>query len=234
MPASGRAMFELNFVTLIKMLAAPGPASRRTWFARVGAGLLALALPSFFSAQSPPLLPKFRDIREPAGILFRHDGSPTSQKYLIETMGGGVAVADFNRDGLLDIFLVNSGWIAGSGANAANFNATAVTCTSAGGLASCPAPANTTLTLLQGSGIVLPALPAGGTVSFTVTGTAAASGSIVNVATVATPAGVTDLVPGNNSSTANTTITALADLAIVKTGPVTVSSKALTSTPGIC
>ena len=113
---------ELKFTTLIKMLAATGPASRRTWSARAVASLLALALPSSFSAQSPPLLPKFRDIRELAGIHFRHDGSPTNQKYLIEAMGGGVAVADFNGDGLLDIFLVNSGWIAGLGANAANFN----------------------------------------------------------------------------------------------------------------
>jgi enediyne biosynthesis protein E4 len=35
--------------------------------------------------------------------------SPTSQKYLIETMPGGVALFDYNNDGLLDIFLVNGG-----------------------------------------------------------------------------------------------------------------------------
>src|SRR5437867_480504 len=47
-------------------------------------------------------------IRAP-GLNFTHQNSPTSQKYLIETMGGGAALLDYNNDGLLDIFLVNSG-----------------------------------------------------------------------------------------------------------------------------
>lgn len=42
-------------------------------------------------------------------LEFAHRNSPTSQKYLVETMGGGVALLDYNNDGLLDIFLVNSG-----------------------------------------------------------------------------------------------------------------------------
>jgi Flp pilus assembly protein TadD/peroxiredoxin len=45
----------------------------------------------------------------PSGLNFIHHNSPTSQKYLIETMGGGVALLDYNNDWLLDIFLVNSG-----------------------------------------------------------------------------------------------------------------------------
>jgi hypothetical protein len=45
----------------------------------------------------------------PRGLNFTHQNSPTSQKYLIETMGGGVALLDYNNDGLLDIFFVNSG-----------------------------------------------------------------------------------------------------------------------------
>jgi hypothetical protein len=49
------------------------------------------------------------DLSHPAGIDFTHRNSPTSQKYLIETMGGGVALLDYNNDGLLDIFLVSSG-----------------------------------------------------------------------------------------------------------------------------
>ena len=42
-------------------------------------------------------------------IAFRHENSPAPEKYLVETMGGGVALLDYNNDGLLDIFLVNSG-----------------------------------------------------------------------------------------------------------------------------
>ena len=49
------------------------------------------------------------EITRPASVNFVHRNSPTSQKYLIETMGGGVALLDYNNDGLLDIILVNSG-----------------------------------------------------------------------------------------------------------------------------
>lgn len=49
------------------------------------------------------------DVRLPRGLDFTLQNSPTNQKYLIETMPGGVALFDYNNDGLLDIFLVNGG-----------------------------------------------------------------------------------------------------------------------------
>jgi hypothetical protein len=49
------------------------------------------------------------DVKLPRGLDFTLRNSPTSQKYLIETMPGGVALFDYNNDGLLDIFLVNGG-----------------------------------------------------------------------------------------------------------------------------
>jgi hypothetical protein len=49
------------------------------------------------------------DLKLPRGLDFILQNSPTPQKYLIETMPGGVALLDFNNDGLLDIFLVNGG-----------------------------------------------------------------------------------------------------------------------------
>src|SRR4051812_3899576 len=40
-------------------------------------------------------------------IPFTHANSATSRKYLSETMGGGVALLDYDNDGRLDIFFVN-------------------------------------------------------------------------------------------------------------------------------
>jgi enediyne biosynthesis protein E4 len=49
----------------------------------------------------------FADVTAQSGINFRHNASPTSQKYLPETMGGGVALLDYDGDGRLDIFFTN-------------------------------------------------------------------------------------------------------------------------------
>src|SRR6185437_10245132 len=56
------------------------------------------------------VLPIF-DAKLPRGLDFTLRNSPTPDKYLIETMPGGVALLDYNNDGLLDIFLVNGGRI---------------------------------------------------------------------------------------------------------------------------
>jgi hypothetical protein len=57
-------------------------------------------------AQSPPL-PLFEDITPKSGIRFKHEASRTSQKYLPESMSGGVAMFDYDNDGWLDMFFVN-------------------------------------------------------------------------------------------------------------------------------
>ena len=49
----------------------------------------------------------FQDIARKSGVNFRHDASRTSQKYLPEAMGSGVAMFDYNGDGRLDLFFVN-------------------------------------------------------------------------------------------------------------------------------
>jgi hypothetical protein len=49
------------------------------------------------------------EVKLPRGVEFTLQNSPTPQKYLIETMPGGVALLDYNNDGLLDVFFVNGG-----------------------------------------------------------------------------------------------------------------------------
>jgi hypothetical protein len=49
----------------------------------------------------------FTDVTTQAGISFRHVASP-EKKYIVESMSGGVALFDYDNDGDLDIYLVNS------------------------------------------------------------------------------------------------------------------------------
>src|SRR5215813_7868086 len=50
---------------------------------------------------------QFTDITEKAGITFKHTSSP-EKKYIVESMSGGVALLDYDNDGYLDIYFVNS------------------------------------------------------------------------------------------------------------------------------
>jgi len=61
------------------------------------------------SVPSPPaaVQPTFADVTSPVGLHFQNVASHTSRKYLIETMGSGVALFDYDNDGRLDIFIVN-------------------------------------------------------------------------------------------------------------------------------
>ncbi len=49
----------------------------------------------------------FIDVTEKVGVHFQHQALHTSRKYLLETMGSGVALFDCDNDGRLDLFLVN-------------------------------------------------------------------------------------------------------------------------------
>src|SRR6201996_4055781 len=50
---------------------------------------------------------RFVDITTKSHVNFVGQASHTSKKYLLETMGSGVALFDYDNDGLLDIFFVN-------------------------------------------------------------------------------------------------------------------------------
>jgi hypothetical protein len=53
------------------------------------------------------LMGQFADTTAKAGVHFQNVASHTSKKYLLETMGSGVALFDYDNDGRLDIFFVN-------------------------------------------------------------------------------------------------------------------------------
>src|SRR5215213_8861906 len=67
------------------------------------AGLTSLALP----AAQPALFEEVPPAK--SGIHWIHDNAKSPMRYLPETMGPGVAFVDYDNDGWVDIFLVNSG-----------------------------------------------------------------------------------------------------------------------------
>ena len=58
-------------------------------------------------AEPSPFHVTLVDVTAASGIAFKHENSPTTHKYLIETMGGGVAMIDYDHDGWLDLFFTN-------------------------------------------------------------------------------------------------------------------------------
>ena len=77
-------------------------------------GTLAAGAPvfgNFIQAGTPPAAAPMFDVKALRGVDFILQNSPTKKKFLIETMPGGLALFDYNNDGLLDIFFVNGGRI---------------------------------------------------------------------------------------------------------------------------
>ncbi len=56
---------------------------------------------------------RFEDATAAAGLRFRHVNGATGQKFILETLGSGVCVFDYDGDGLQDIYFVQSGRLPG-------------------------------------------------------------------------------------------------------------------------
>ncbi len=73
-----------------------------------------------------PLLTKypvrFTDISGAAGLHWTYQNGATGRHLMIEDLGSGVAFFDYNNDGLLDIFVVQSGPVPGAGPAEKNFS----------------------------------------------------------------------------------------------------------------
>jgi enediyne biosynthesis protein E4 len=87
----------------------PDGFSRRRFFAGL-AGSIALGEFSRVAAALPAPIYPFDEVPASlSGITWKHDAGRSPEKYLPETTGAGCAFLDYDNDGWLDIYLVNSG-----------------------------------------------------------------------------------------------------------------------------
>src|SRR5450759_5570673 len=81
---------------------------RRQFLAAGAAGLTILRRAA--AADTRPAFPVFEEIPpETCGIRWVHENAASPDHYLPETMGPGCAFLDYDNDGWMDIYLVNSG-----------------------------------------------------------------------------------------------------------------------------
>ena len=73
----------------------------------VSAGVAVLVASGQAATQSESPRVRLANIARAAGVTFVHQHSPSPGKYFVESVPGGVAVFDYNRDGRPDIFFTN-------------------------------------------------------------------------------------------------------------------------------
>ena len=71
----------------------------RVWIIALAIGTLGI----------PPEPPLFIDAAQPTGLDFTHVNGASGRFYIVEEMGAGVALFDYDNDGDLDVFLVQGG-----------------------------------------------------------------------------------------------------------------------------
>jgi uncharacterized repeat protein (TIGR01451 family) len=161
----------------------------------------------------------------PAGALASSAGSnaaPASATLTVNALANlgitKLAPANIATGGTINysITLTNAGPDAANGASftdtvPAGVSSVSAICAGASGGAACG------VMNVAGNAVTstIPTLPAGGSVSITISGIASGTGSVTNTATIAPPGGVPDPVPANNSASVTTAIQA-PDLTLIK------------------
>ncbi|MBK6798616.1 MAG: DUF11 domain-containing protein [Acidobacteria bacterium] len=155
--------------------------------------------------------------------------TPAPLANLVVTKDDGVTSVNAGGSTTYTVTLTNSGPSAANGSTISDPAATGLTktaigvCTAASG-AVCPtaggAAGQLSITNLEAGTVVVPTLPVGGSISFTITATVTAtSGSVTNTFSAAPPAGTVDPSPASASDT--DTVNPIADLAVTKDDGVT-------------
>jgi hypothetical protein len=85
-----------------------GPTRHRAGLAACAAGVAAALL---LPAAGQPGGVTFTDVTKESGITFSHESTP-DKKYILESMSGGTALVDVDRDGHVDVYLVDSPTVA--------------------------------------------------------------------------------------------------------------------------
>jgi hypothetical protein len=86
--------------------------SRRDFLRAAASGIVLPYMPRFsglIAATQPPLYPFEEVLPSSSGITWKHTAGHSAEKYLPETTGPGCAFVDYDNDGWMDIYLVNSG-----------------------------------------------------------------------------------------------------------------------------
>lgn len=68
---------------------------------------LSRELPGTRSIESPSKGIRFENVAQESGIDFSYYGSPSADHYMTEQNGGGIAVLDYDADGIVDLFFSN-------------------------------------------------------------------------------------------------------------------------------
>ena len=90
-------------------LSAAHPIARRDFLKLVAGAAAFSGFPRLSGAVDAPIYPFSEVPASESGISFVHTAGNSPEKYLPESTGAGCAFLDYDNDGWMDIYLVNSG-----------------------------------------------------------------------------------------------------------------------------